>query len=218
MVNKLPRWVEFGSFFLSALAGIVNAVALRGFEHQSVSHLSGVATKLGVELLKFDSYSFHLFLILISFLMGSAISGYLIESAALKLGRHYSFALFIEGLFLIISMFALLNGLSIGHYFASAACGLQNAMVTSYSGAIIRTTHVTGIFTDLGLMIGAWFKGQKLDKRKSLLFTLIIFGFILGGTLGATVFTYLNYMTLGIPAMMAITMAILYDNYIHKKH
>lgn len=32
--------------------------------------------------------------------------------------------------------------------------GLQNAMMSTYSGAVIRTTHVSGMFTDLGIFLG----------------------------------------------------------------
>jgi uncharacterized membrane protein YoaK (UPF0700 family) len=46
-------------------------------------------------------------------------------------------------------------------FWASAACGLQNAMVSTYSGAIIRTTHITGTVTDLGAMIGQYLRGHR---------------------------------------------------------
>ena len=62
------------------------------------------------------------------------------------------------------------SGSFYGLLLASAACGLQNALATTYSGAIVRTTHVTGIFTDLGIMLGAIFRGQTLDYRKAKLF------------------------------------------------
>merc|ERR1712151_184982 len=39
-------------------------------------------------------------------------------------------------------------------YVAAAACGLQNGMATHWGGAVVRTTHVTGLFTDVGLLLG----------------------------------------------------------------
>merc|ERR1711981_773115 len=39
-------------------------------------------------------------------------------------------------------------------FLAAAACGLQNAMTTHWGGAVTRTTHVTGLFTDVGLLLG----------------------------------------------------------------
>jgi len=50
VINKLPKWVEIGGFFLALIAGSVNAIALLGFNHQGVSHLTGSSTLLGVEL------------------------------------------------------------------------------------------------------------------------------------------------------------------------
>jgi uncharacterized membrane protein YoaK (UPF0700 family) len=95
-----------------------------------------------------------------------------------------------------ISIFFLSNGSLNGHYLASAACGLQNALATTFSGAVIRTTHVTGIFTDFGIMLGAKLRGEEFDKRKGLLFLLIIIGFISGGTFGAYLFSILKFQAL----------------------
>merc|ERR1719238_706177 len=39
-------------------------------------------------------------------------------------------------------------------YVAAVACGLQNGLATHWGGAVIRTTHVTGLFTDVGLLTG----------------------------------------------------------------
>jgi uncharacterized membrane protein YoaK (UPF0700 family) len=104
--------------------------------------------------------------------------------------------------------------ISSGHYFASAACGIQNALITTYSGAIIRTTHMTGIFTDLGLMIGSKLRGNKFDKRKSILFLLIISGFIFGGSIGAILYQTLFFKALIIPATMSIVLAMIYRFYL----
>jgi hypothetical protein len=54
-----------------------------------------------------------------------------------------------------------------GRYLSSAACGLQNALATTDCGAIVRTAHVTGIFTDLGIMMGTKFRGEGFDNRKA---------------------------------------------------
>jgi uncharacterized membrane protein YoaK (UPF0700 family) len=213
----MPRWVEYGAFLLSVLAGSVNAVGLLGFQHQSVSHLSGTATLLGLELIKFSESSIHLLLILISFMVGSVISGYLIENTSLKLGRHYYGALLVEGFFLFIAMIFLENGFRYGHYLASAACGIQNALITTYSGAIIRTTHVTGIFTDLGLMIGSRLKGNKFDRRKSILYLLIISGFILGGSIGGFFYKFYQFKSLIFPIVLSIFLALVYRLYLLNK-
>ena len=217
MISQLPKWVEIGAFILALIAGCVNAIGLLGFEHQSVSHLSGTATLLGTEIIRFSSQAiFNLLGVLLSFLFGAALAGFLLHGSTLKLGRHYDTALLFESILLLVSAWLLSSGAFYGHFFASAACGLQNALATTYSGAVIRTTHVTGIFTDLGLMLGAIFRGDRLDKRKVRLFLLIIAGFIIGGTVGALLFNQYQFMSLLIPAFICILMAITYRLYTKK--
>lgn len=214
MVSKLPKWVEVGAFILALIAGFVNAIGLLSFEHQSVSHLSGTATLLGTNLLSTSlQHNFHLAGILLSFLLGSSIAGFLLHSSTLKLGRHYDTALFLESLLLLAALGVLMTGSFYGHFFASAACGLQNALATTYSGAIIRTTHVTGIFTDLGIMLGKLVRGQALDSRKAKLFLVIITGFIAGGSCGALLYAQFQLMALLAPALGCLLMAVAYRIY-----
>lgn len=214
MISKLPQWVEVGAFILALVAGFVNAIGLLSFEHQSVSHLSGTATLLGTS---FFSTSFenvlHLLGILLSFLLGSTIAGFLLHGSTLKLGRHYDTVLFLESALLLITLWLLSEGSFYGHFFASAACGLQNALATTYSGAVIRTTHVTGIFTDLGIMVGECLRGKRLDKRKVKLFLTIITGFIMGGALGAYCYAQYQFMSLVFPAGICFFIAVAYRLY-----
>ena len=216
MFAKLPRWVEVGGFCLAAIAGSVNAIGLLGFKHQAVSHLTGTSTLLGLSLVNLDgSESLHLFLVLASFMFGAALSGVLIGQAVLRLGRSYSVALMLEAALLLVAMLSLSRGSTYGHFLASAACGLQNGMVSTYSGATIRTTHVSGLFTDLGTMLGARVRGHPLDTRKALLFSILILGFTLGGAIGAYGFQHLQFTALMIPASGAMALALSYWIYRH---
>lgn len=214
MISKLPRWVEYGAFILALVAGFVNAVGLLGFKHQAISHLTGSATLLGTGIINSNfSDVFHLFAVLLSFLIGAAISGYFLRGGALKLGRNYSSLLSLEAVFLLGATYYLTKDSFYGHYLASAACGLQNALATTYSGAVVRTTHVTGIFTDLGILLGSTLKGEPFDKRKALLFLLIILGFVFGGTIGTYFFGILEFFSLFIPASICLLLALLYSIY-----
>lgn len=213
MISKLPRWIESGAFILALLAGTVNAIGLLGFQHQAISHLSGTATLLGTQLINDWSAAGHLSAIVVSFLVGSAISGLFISNVSLKLGRQYEWLLCIESLFLFAATYFLLNGSQTGSYFASAACGLQNALATTFSGAVVRTTHVTGIVSDLGIMIGSTLRGETFDKRKAKLFVTILLGFILGGIAGALLFKSLAFMALVVPAIVCILLALVYRIY-----
>lgn len=213
MVATLPRWVEYGAFILALNAGFINAVGLLDFEHQAVSHLSGTATLIGTQLISSPTSIFHLIGILVCFLLGASVSGVLLAGSSLKLGRHYDTLLFLEACLLVAAIFFLEQQSLVGHYFASAACGLQNALATKYSGAIVRTTHMTGIVTDLGIMIGAVLRGKSLDRRKALLFILILTGFVAGGTLGAVVFGRYYVSALLMPAVICCLLAISYRVY-----
>lgn len=217
MISKLPKWVEYGAFVLALTAGWVNAVGLLGFKHQAISHLSGTATLVGAGLINGSlSDVFHLLAVLLSFLLGAVLSGLLLSGNSLKLGRHYGTLLFIEGCLLLAALLLLRQGSYYGHYLASSACGLQNALATTYSGAVVRTTHVTGIFTDLGIMIGSAIKGGGFDKRKAILFLLIVSGFISGGTLGAVAYAHYQFLALLIPALICFCLALSYHSYASK--
>jgi len=211
VINKLPRWVETGAFFLAFIAGSVNAIALLGFNHQGVSHLTGSSSLLGVEMANGNfSEALHLLWIILSFVFGAAASGYLIGNQSLKLGRRYGVALLSVALLLLFAMYFLLHGNNLGHYLASGACGLQNAMTSAFSGALVRTTHVTGLFTDLGIIIGLWLRGQKADKRRVILYLTLITGFVTGGLVGALNFNSFSFLAMLVPAGLAAIMALVY--------
>jgi uncharacterized membrane protein YoaK (UPF0700 family) len=203
VLTRLPSWVEKGGFVLALSAGAVNAIAIMGFNHQGVSHLSGISTLLGIEAAGADpSAAVLLVLLLVAFLAGAAISGFLIGGKSLSLSWRYSAALFGEATLLIAAMYLLGRGSMVGHLLASAACGLQNAMTSTYSGAIVRTTHVTGLFTDLGVSLGLRLRGEAWDRRRVWLSVALISGFILGGALGAWGFTVAKFLALLIPAAL----------------
>lgn len=211
MIKQLPRWVEYGGFLLALLAGSINAVGLLEFHHQAVSHLTGASSLLGVRLGYLDFAAvFQIITVLAGFVLGATISGVLLEHPALKMGRHYSSVLLLEGCLLCLAIYTLEQHSDVGHYLASAACGMQNAMVTTYSGAVIRTTHLTGMFTDLGLMIGARLRGVPFDRRRALLYVILISGFISGSLLGGLLFRQFALKALWLPVSLAFGMAIAY--------
>ena len=201
MINQLPRWVWTGAWALACMAGIVNVVGLLGIEHQAITHLTGTTSLLGAAIGNSDHRTALHFLTTIgSFVAGTALSGFLIQDSALKLGRRYGIALFLESVLLALAVPLLNQHHSFGLYFASCACGLQNAMASTYSGSVVRTTHVSGMFTDLGIFIGHTLRGLAVDRRRLRLCLIIISGFLCGGIVGALSFRTLGYATLYIPA------------------
>lgn len=211
MISKLPRWVEVGGFCMACIAGATNAVGVLAFEHYAVSHLTGTSTLLGISLAELSlTESVHLLGIIFSFVLGAVAAGAIVGNVALQLGRQYSFALLLESLLLLGALAALTRDLTLGHYLASAACGLQNGMVSTYSGAVVRTTHVTGLFTDLGTMMGAALRGHQPNMRQMVLYLLLIAGFILGGSIAAILFTSVQLYALLFPASGAAALAVVY--------
>lgn len=215
MIRKLPYWVEFGAFSLALNAGIINTVALLGFTHQAVSHVTGTVSALGVGVISGNvSTIFHLLLVIVSFLLGATLSGLITQNATLKLGRRYGVALLVESLLLVIALLFLLHHSELGHLFASAACGLQNALVTTFSGAVVRTTHLTGVVTDLGISLGQWLRGNQTDSRKITLYLVIFGGFLCGSVLGALGYLQVQLYTLGFAAAITLLLALLYSIYL----
>lgn len=217
MMSSLPRWIEFGAFVLALVAGCINVIGLLGFEHQAVSHLSGTASLLGNSLAE-GSFErlFALLAVLMAFLLGAGLSGFLLHGSTLKLGRHYDTLLVIESALIFLALYLLSQGSSVGHLAASAACGTQNALVTRYSGAIVRTTHLTGIFTDLGIMLGSRIRGEPFDRRRAILFLIIIVGFVVGGTSGAWLYSALGFTALAVPGGICALLAIVYRAYLRR--
>ena len=196
---------------LALNAGMINVLGLISLFHQSVSHMTGNASLLAISLIDFD-YAAALFLILIivCFVLGSSFSGYILGTSQFSLSKRYGIPLS------MVTAFVALCWIFIPYYpryallWACTAMGIQNAMVSHYRGAIIRTTHLTGVLTDLGLALGYWFKGLASEPKKVRLHLLILFGFITGSTVAAGCYPYLQLNTLLLPAGVSLILTLVY--------
>lgn len=200
MITKLPRWVWYGAWALAFVAGMVNVAGLLGFDHQAVTHLTGTTSMLAAALAGRDAAAaLHFGSIILSFVAGTVLSGFLLQERTLQLGPQYGVALALVSLLLCLAAFLLQGGNAAGLYAASCACGIQNAMVSTYSGAVVRTTHVSGMFTDLGISLGHVLRGLPVDGRRLKLCSLVISAFLCGGIAGAGAFREFGYAALYIP-------------------
>lgn len=214
VISRLPRWVWSGAWALAFVAGIVNTVGLLGFEHQAITHLTGTTSMLAAALASLDtSLTMHLAIVIGAFVFGAIASGFLIQDSTLQLGRRYGVALLLESALLGIAVPLLNRNSVLGLYAASCACGLQNAMVSTYSGAVVRTTHLSGMFTDLGIFFGHFLRGLPVDARRLRLCGLVISGFLVGGVVGTFAFRHYGYATLLLPAGLTATTALSYGFY-----
>ena len=191
-------WVFAGAVSLAGLAGFINVVVL-GFFHVPVSHMSGAVSRLSTDVARADRGDLREILaIVLGFLVGATFSGTLIGGRRLVPGRRYGAALAVEGVVLALATLLLDRGAAAGVAFAAVACGIQNAMASSYYGLVIRTTHVTGIVTDLGVMIGHWLRHRRFHAWKFLLLLSILVGFFAGGVAGALASARIGVRALGI--------------------
>ncbi|MDB6079175.1 MAG: rane protein [Akkermansiaceae bacterium] len=201
MIAKLPRWVWSGAGILAFVAGMVNVTGLLGFEHQAVTHLTGTTSLLSHAVAAGDgAMAWRLLGVIAAFVAGSAFSGYVIRDSTLRLGRRYGVSLAVESLLLVVAVPLLNRDCHLGVCLASAACGLQNGMATVYSAATVRTTHLSGMFTDLGIYLGHLLRGLGVDWRRLKLCGVIITGFLAGGWAGSLAYRGLGYQALFIPA------------------
>lgn len=89
-------------------------------------------------------------------------------------------------------------------------------MVSTYSGAVLRTTHVSGAFTDLGILIGHQIRGLAVDGRRIRLCVILIGAFFLGACAGAAGYARFGYSTLYFPAASIGAVSIPYGIYRHR--
>ncbi len=212
MITKLPKWILVGGGVLAFSAGCVNATALMGFTKLSVSHVTGNVTLFSSAIAHGDWQSL-LFITasLLSFLTGAVISGFVVGQASLRLGRRYGLALFIEAGLLALSALLFLHHDYLGQLTSAMACGLQNSMVATYSGAVIRTTHLTGLTSDMGASIGNWLAGRPISKPTVVFQAIIWYCFCAGAVVGAYGYAHLGYLTLLLPTAIVLFSAVWYQ-------
>lgn len=218
MAERLATWVWMGAAALAGVAGMVNVVGYLGFEHQAITHLTGTTTLLGAALAAGrGTAAWQLAALAAAFVAGAAFSGLLLQDATLRLGRRYGVALSIEALLLAAAVPLFQHGAFAGPLLAAGAIGLQNAMATTYSGAVVRTSHLSGMFTDLGIMLGHALRGLPVAKRRLWLCLLIIGMFLAGGVTGAWLFASVGYRALYLPAALTGGTGLAYAIYRHRQ-
>lgn len=219
MIRQLPGWIWLGAAVLAFSAGLINAVAFSGFSHNAVTHVTGTVTKSAMALASGDFTGYFLSTgLIMSFGAGAVLSGIIIGNEHLRLGRRYGLSLVIESGLLLLSYYLFTRNIREGELFASAACGLQNAMVATYSGNAIRTTHMTGVVSDLGSLVGNFIARRRVDPRQFLLLSIVFVHFYVGGMLGTYLFRTFAFGAILAPASLTMVTGIAYFIYRVHKH
>lgn len=205
---------------LSFVAGIVNVSGLFAVQRLT-TNVTGHFAYFADELSRKNSHTAwpYLFYIL-SFFLGAFCSNLMVE----YMSKHY--VRFMNTIPVAIEI-GILTGVALLHPSTivadadTVAClllfamGLQNALVTSLSNAVVRTTHLTGLFTDLGIELSQLFFFRKPAQHKKLMSSIklritIICFFFLGGISGG-----FGYLLCGIRillvAVAVLSAALVYD-------
>ncbi len=224
---------------LSWIGGYVNVVLFLAYG-SFVSNMTGNATRFG-ELMGEASWhmAVHFALLVVSFCVGAASSGVMTDWAQRNGVRgKYVLPMAVEGVVLsILSIlmtrhFAISGGSHVAMRLlapmAAFAMGLQNATITEISGAVIRTTHLTGVVTDFGLegarflnwwrhrAHGRWLqRAERLARvsrrhpsaQRLVLLFCVFWSFVIGALAGSWIF--LHYANLAMAAPVAFLVAII---------
>jgi uncharacterized membrane protein YoaK (UPF0700 family) len=193
------------------------------------SHVSGTVSQFGLDLVqgRWNPLGFAAFL-LATFLAGALASGFCTE-----IGRRRGW----QSIYVLPMSIqaALLASLAIGLEvleqrpiadtlylytmtgLASLAMGLQNATITRISSGVVRTTHMTGVCTDLGLegaQLFFWLRDRRAAgsaplgshptlKRLALLASVAA-SFALGSGLGALAYEHIPRLAMFPPVLFLL--------------
>lgn len=214
----------------AALACIAGALNAGGFfaVGQYTSHMTGIISMAADDLVlgRFMP-AFAALLLVVAFVSGAASTALIVNYARRNRFRYiYTPVLLLEGGLLLV--FGLVGTTLLRHEFITVSftalllcyvMGLQNALITKISGAEIRTTHVTGLVTDLGIEIGKlmyWNRptssshdGEVDANQQKLHVHISLIGAFFGGALmGAMGFKYLGFISTLPLTVALITLAI----------
>ena len=209
---------------LSFVAGIVNVAGFLAFK-QLTTNVTGHFALFINDVTNFNFWKGTVYLFFIfSFLLGSFLSSFLIE----KFKENEKLNVFvlptiIECLVLIaIGLFS--NFVAIKHpniiiCLLLFAMGLQNSYVTKISNAIVRTTHLTGLFTDLGIELSQLFFPKSYPHKNKIKATIklrsyIILFFFAGGLIGWFFYSEMNLkLNTLLLAAAILLISLFYDDF-----
>lgn len=204
---------------LSLVAGVVNIVGVLAFGTLT-TNVTGHFAFLSEDLY-LQNYRLMLFSIFYvsSFFLGAFLANTSMELTS-KNTDHFSYMLPLSIEILLLAAVAVSEFMDHGSPVMFScilllAMGLQNALVTKISGSVVRTTHLTGLFTDLGIELSQLIFYRRPNDRSRLkhsimLRGIIVTGFFLGGIAGAFLFGWLGRKTLLLPVFILL-FALYYD-------
>ena len=210
---------------LSFVAGIVNVAGFLSVQKLTTNVTGHFAFFVDEVVHQNVKQSIIYFLYIVFFFLGSFCSSFLIELTYKKQKKSlYILPTLIEIiLLLLVSFFGTRAIISSPNFLAFTllfAMGLQNSLVTRISDATVRTTHLTGLFTDLGIDLSQLFfyqtDVQKLKLKLNIKLRLrIISFFFIGGIVGGLFYNKIKLSVLLI-AVTVLVCGLFYDHLKYK--
>ncbi|MFV8355152.1 YoaK family protein [Flavobacterium sp. XS1P32] len=207
---------------LSFVAGIVNVTGVLSVQTLT-TNITGHFAYFAEEIMKRDyAAAIPFFVFTVFFLFGAFTSNFLAELISRKHPNlSHVIPIALEIIVLIgVGIFGVQSSLSSseGKWITFAmlfAMGIQNSLVTKISQSTVRTTHLTGLFTDLGIELSQLFFYKKSEENKKLKTNIylrlsIIIFFFIGCISGGFLFNLLQMKTLFVAATFLL-FALLYD-------
>jgi len=210
-------------FMLSFSGGCINAGGFLA-TGKFVTHVTGFATLFGVSITNGEAIAaIGILSVPLFFLIGSFIAGLLIDRPLFQ-GKHPHFdwvmglsalCLFLAaggGEMLLFGKFSEVVGLKQNYFLLVLLClasGLQNGAITSSSGRSVRTTHLTGLTTDLGLGLARTLTFDlkknifQKEARANYLRLGSILSFIIGSAVGAWIFLKIGFKGFTLSGLIA---------------
>jgi uncharacterized membrane protein YoaK (UPF0700 family) len=203
---------------LSFVAGLVNISGVLSI-HTLTTNVTGHFAFFSQEFVQ-GNYAIALTFIsyIIAFLIGAFVCGLLVEIVLKRKPRMSHTIPMILEISILVLVAVTAGSILTDQWTARAllfAMGLQNALVTKVSQATVRTTHLTGLFTDLGIEISQlFFRTQTIESRKlwrsiNLRIAIILF-FFFGGVLGGFLYSKIQLNALHVAACFLLV-ALAYD-------
>lgn len=183
---------------LAGIAGAANAggfILLGSYTSHMTGYLSQIADNLVLWQLALVGQSMAA---IVCFVSGAAASAYAINWARqFRPRRQYALPIGLQGgLFVALAAIgaapmAVATAQQSGLLLLCFIMGFQNATITKISQARIRTTHATGMITDVGIELGRAAYGRSVnaaiaaDRAKLGVLLQLLVTFLLGGIVGA---------------------------------
>ncbi|MFM2049774.1 MAG: hypothetical protein RL682_265 [Pseudomonadota bacterium] len=209
-VQRTPKANARLGVTLAAVAGAANAGGFLAV-NQYTSHMTGVVSSMADALVLGNTATAMVGLaMLLAFVTGAMCTALLVNwGMRHHLHSAYGLPLLLEAALLLV--FGLFGGaIAISaHLFVPLTVvllcfimGLQNAVITKISRAEIRTTHITGLVTDMGIELGKLLyinttpseQPVRANRDKLRLQGKLIGAFALGALFGALGFKHVGYI------------------------